>query len=133
MESAINSICFLNNDVGIAVGDNALYQVTLNSALSWTDEYEHPGKDDDVDKFVDVDFSGEFYGAAAAVLVDGSGALYYSENGQRHGAQLQAGKAIPQLYAMHQTRSSTWLPRKDAYTHLKAQANGHSAATLARR
>lgn len=81
MESAINSICFLNNDVGIAVGDNALYQVTLNSALSWTDEYEHPGKDDDVDKFVDVDFSGEFYGAAAAVLVDGSGALYYSENG----------------------------------------------------
>lgn len=81
MESAINSICFLNNDVGIAVGDNALYQVTLNSALSWTDEYEHPGKDDDVDKFVDVDFSGEFYGAAAAVLADGSGALYYSENG----------------------------------------------------
>ena len=81
MESAINSICFLNNDVGIAVGDNALYQVTLNSALSWSDEYEHPGKDDDVDKFVDVDFSGEFYGAAAAVLADGSGALYYSENG----------------------------------------------------
>lgn len=81
MESAINSICFLNNDVGIAVGDNALYQVTLNSALSWSDEYEHPGKDDDVDKFVAVDFSGEFYGAAAAVLADGSGALYYSENG----------------------------------------------------
>lgn len=81
MESAINSICFLNNDVGIAVGDNALYQVTLNSALSWSDEYEHPGKDDDVDKFVDVDFSGEFYGAAAAILADGSGALYYSENG----------------------------------------------------
>lgn len=81
MDSPINTVCFLNNYVGIIAGDNAFYQVTTSSGSWWTDEYEHPGKDDDVDKFVDVDFSGEFYGAAAAVLADGSGALYYSENG----------------------------------------------------
>lgn len=81
MSNPVNNVCFLNNDVGIAVGDGGLYQVTLNAGYTWSDEYEHPGKDDDVDKFVAVDFSGEFYGAAAAVLADGSGALYYSENG----------------------------------------------------
>lgn len=81
MSNPVNNVCFLNNDVGIAVGDGGLYQVTLNAGYTWSDEYEHPGKDDNVDKFVAVDFSGEFYGAAAAVLADGSGALYYSENG----------------------------------------------------
>lgn len=81
MSNPVNNVCFLNNDVGIAVGDGGLYQVTLNAGYTWSDEYEHPGKDDDVDKFVAVDFSGEFYGAAAAVLADGNGALYYSENG----------------------------------------------------
>lgn len=81
MSNPVNNVCFLNNDVGIAVGDGGLYQVTLNAGYTWSDEYEHPGKDDDVDKFVAVDFSGEFYGAAAAILADGSGALYYSENG----------------------------------------------------
>lgn len=81
MSNPVNNVCFLNNKVGIAVGDGGLYQVTLNSGYTWSDKYEHPGKDDNVDKFVDVDFSGEFYGAAAAILADGSGALYYSENG----------------------------------------------------
>lgn len=81
MTSPVNTVCFLNDNVGLAGGDGKLYQVTLNSGLSWSDQYEHPGKDDDVDKFVEIDFSGEFYGAAAAVLADGSGALYFSENG----------------------------------------------------
>lgn len=81
MDSPINTICFLNDYVGIIAGDNGFYQTTISSGSWWADEYEHPGKDDDVDKFVAVDFSGEFYGAAAAVLADGSGALYYSENG----------------------------------------------------
>lgn len=81
MELPVNKVCSLNNQVGIAVGDGGLYQVTLNAGYTWSDKYEHPGKDDDVDKFVAVDFSGEFYGAAAAILADGSGALYYSENG----------------------------------------------------
>lgn len=81
MASPLNTVCFLNNKVGIAAGEGRIYQVTLNSGLSWSDKYEHPGKDDDVDKFVAIDFSGEFYGAAAAILADGSGALYYSDNG----------------------------------------------------
>lgn len=81
ISASVNAICFLNDEVGIIAGDDCLYQVSVNSGSSWSDKYEHPGKDDDVDKFVAVDFSGEFYGAAAAVLADGSGALYYSENG----------------------------------------------------
>lgn len=81
MDSPINTICFLNDYVGIIAGDNGFYQTTISSGSWWADEYEHPGKGDDVDKFVAIDFSGEFYGAAAAVLADGSGALYYSENG----------------------------------------------------
>ncbi len=79
--SPVNTTCFLNDKVGIIAGDNGLYQISINSGISWSDKYEHPGKDENIDKFLSIDFSGEFYGAAAAILADGSGALYYSENG----------------------------------------------------
>ncbi|MBS5874980.1 MAG: T9SS type A sorting domain-containing protein [Prevotella sp.] len=81
MDSPINTICFLDDYVGIIAGDNGFYQTTTGSGSWWSDEYEHPGKDDEIDKYVAIDFSGELYGAVAAILADGSGALYYSENG----------------------------------------------------